>query len=78
MTEKNKPWPDNPPAYRERVIIQRGLQFYFSCVMCRELGWKKDCMGKDACGKYLYAKIQEHYRKWESINAGHAVGSVRR
>jgi hypothetical protein len=35
-------------------------------------------MGKDACGKYLYAKIQEHCRKWESINAGHAVGSVRR
>ena len=40
MEQKDKPWPEYPPVLKERVIIQRGLQFYFSCVVCEELGWK--------------------------------------
>jgi len=72
VKQKDKPWPEYPPVLKERVIIQRGLQFYFSCVMCRELGWKKDCKGKDDCGQYLYARITEHCKKWECIKNGSA------
>ena len=71
MEQKNKPWPEFPPVLKERVIIQRGMQFYFSCVVCRELGWNKNCPGKDgkdACGVYLYKKMAEHFKKWEKIN----------
>lgn len=78
MKQENKPWPEYPPVLKERVIIQRGLQFYFSCVMCRELGWKKDCEGKDGCGQYLYKKITEHCKKWEKLNgSANSVGISR-
>lgn len=75
---KNKPWPDYPPALKERAIIQRGLQFYFSCVVCQQLGWDKDCKSKDVCGQYLYSKITEHVKEWESINAGSTARAIRR
>lgn len=68
MQQKNKPWPEYPPALKERAIIQRGLQFYFSCGVCKELGWSKDCRSKDGCGQFLYKKIAEHCKKWEKIN----------
>ena len=62
---KEKPWPDGPQILRERAIIQRGLQFYFTCQVCAELGWDKDCKNKAACGQYLYKRLSEHCRKWE-------------
>ena len=75
MNEKNKPWPEEPPVLKERVIIQRGLQFYFSCVICKELGWSKDCTSRDGCGQYLYKKITEHCKKWEKeVGSGYSVG----
>jgi hypothetical protein len=65
MKQEEKPWPEYPPVLKERAIIQRGLQFYFSCVMCKALGWNKGCISKDACGQYIYKKIAEHCKKWE-------------
>ena len=68
MKQEDKPWPDFPPVLKERSIIQRGLQFYFSCVVCKELGWNKDCGGKDGCGVHLYKKLTEHCKKWERVH----------
>ena len=74
MMQKNKPWPDYPPVLKERAIIQRGLQFYFSCIVCEELGWSKGCTSKDACGQYLYKKISEHCKKWEKeVGSGYTI-----
>lgn len=68
MKQEDKPWPEYPPVLKERAIIQRGLQFYFSCLVCKELGWKAGCPGEDGCGVYLYKKITEHCKKWECMN----------
>ena len=70
--KQDKPWPDYPPILKERVIIQRGLQFYFSCRMCKELGWQKECTDKNGCGQFLYRKITEHCKKWEKVGNGSA------
>lgn len=77
MAKENKPWPEFPPILRERNIVQRGLQFYFTCAMCKELGWDKTCGGKDYCGSYLYGKLEEHMKRWESVK-GSSAGTVRR
>lgn len=73
-----KPWPDYPPEYKERVIIQRAFQFYFTCEVCKQLGWDKDCKSKDACGQLLYQKMTEHCKKWEKLNgSANSVGISR-
>lgn len=78
MEKKNKPWPEYPPVLKERVIIQRGLQFYFSCAVCKELGWSKGCTNQDGCGQYLYKKIAEHCKKWErEVGTGNTIGISR-
>ncbi len=76
MVKENKPWPDYPPVLRERAIIQRGLQFYFSCTVCKELGWDKACPGGGSCGPYLYEKLEEHCKRWAHVKSN-AAGSVR-
>ncbi len=70
MSDNEKPWPDYPPILRERAIIQRGLQFYFSCKVCEALGWKKNCEGRSNCGSYLYRRITAHIKEWEKIGTG--------
>lgn len=73
MPKQNKPWPEYPPVLKERALIQRGLQFYFTCAMCKELGWDKNCQGKDWCGQYLYGLMEGHFKRWEnakSLSAG--------
>ncbi len=75
MKQEEKPWPENPPVLKERAIIQRGLQFYFSCVVCRELGWSKGCADRNGCGQYLYKKIAEHCKKWElEVGSCNSIG----
>lgn len=76
MAKENKPWPDYPPVLRERAIIQRGLQFYFSCAVCKQLGWDKACPGEGNCGTYLYKKLEEHCKEWARVKSSTA-GSVR-
>lgn len=75
--ERQKPWPEYPPILRERAIIQRGLQFYFSCKVCETLGWKKGCKGRDNCGSYLYQRITAHVEEWQKIGKGVAGNSLR-
>ena len=77
MANTEKPWPESPPILRERGIIQRGLQFYFSCRMCKELGWNLFCEGKENCSYFLYQKLEEHFQRWQSVK-NHAAKSVQR
>ena len=77
MQGNNKPWPASPKILHDRVVIQRGLSFYFPCIVCRELGWAKECRTKDECGLILYQRIAEHFKEWER-ETGNSTGSVRR
>lgn len=77
MPKQDKPWPEYPPVLKERALIQRGLQFYFTCVMCKELGWDKNCKGKDWCGQYLYGLMEGHFKRWENAKS-FSAGTVRR
>lgn len=73
----NKPWPEQPRILKERAVIQRGLSFYFPCMVCRELGWANDCKNKDFCGEFLYQHIAEHLKEWE-LEASNSRRFVRR
>lgn len=78
MAENEKPWPESPPILRERAIIQRGMQFYFSCKTCELLGWDKGCKSRNKCGFYLYQRLKQHFEEWEKVGKGNAGGSLRR
>lgn len=78
MAESRKPWPEYPSVLKERAIIQRGLQFYFSCKVCESLGWKKDCEGRNNCGSYLYRRITKHVEEWQKIGKSSSGYSLRR
>lgn len=77
MQGNNKPWPESPKLLHDRVVIQRGLSFYFPCVVCREMGWAERCRSKDECGPFLYQRIAEHLKEWE-LETSKTAGSVRR
>ena len=77
MAGNEKPWPESPKILRDRVIIQRGLSFYFPCEMCRHIGWADRCRNKDECGQFLYQRIAEHLKEWER-ETGSTIGLVRR
>ena len=77
MQENQKPWPESPKILHDRVVIQRGLSFYFPCAVCREMGWDERCRNKDECGMFLYQRIAEHLKEWER-ETGSSGGIVRR
>lgn len=77
MQEKIKPWPESPKILHDRIVIQRGLSFYFPCAVCREMGWAERCRSKDECGPFLYQRIAEHLKEWE-LETSKTAGSVRR
>lgn len=76
MQETIKPWPESPKILHDRIVIQRGLSFYFPCAVCREMGWAERCKSKDECGPFLYQRIAEHLKEWE-LETGKTAGSVR-
>lgn len=76
MQGNDKPWPESPKILHDRIVIQRGLSFYFPCVVCREMGWAERCRSKDECGPFLYQRIAEHLKEWE-LETSKTAGSVR-
>ena len=49
---------------QERTEIMYGLLFFWSCNVCRRLGWDKEngCPeNNEACGKYVYNKLGKHF-----------------
>ena len=49
---------------QERCEIIHGLTFYWSCKVCKKLGWNKEngCPENNAeCGLFLYNKLGTHF-----------------
>ena len=52
---------------QEQKILERGLLYYFSCALCRELKWDGKCKDKDDCGARLYKLLNWHFHKGDNI-----------
>lgn len=50
----------------EQKILERGFLFYFSCQLCKALGWHGKCSNKNECGQRLYKLLNWHFHKGEA------------
>lgn len=48
----------------EQAEIKKGLLYFWSCKICRNLGWDKEhgCPENNGdCGAFLYKRLKKHY-----------------
>lgn len=50
---------------KESKVIKRALHVYWSCKVCRVLGWDGTCKDKEQCGENLYKLLKEHFEQKE-------------